>query len=318
VVLMFSWVQQDNLIWAFQSQFFLAQWVPLVALYLLARALPESPASARWFAAACAAGVASVGTMASGILALPLMTAYALLVRMPWRRVGMLAGLSVLCLAAYFHGYETPGGHGSARDLVTREPALLAQYVLLYLGSPVWYALVRWTDDAAFVAQVAGALLLVFTGVRAATVLRSPRAHGVSLAMLFFVGYILATALGTAAGRLVFGLIQATSSRYTTPALMAWLALLAAWLPVLMGRQGRARAGLVLALLVVLVPLTKFQFQAQKDRGDILFQRELAALAVEMRVRDDEQIAHVIYKTDVALDVAARMAAHPAGAWTQP
>ena len=37
VVLMFSWIQDNNITWGFQSQFFLAYLVPLLAFYMLAR-----------------------------------------------------------------------------------------------------------------------------------------------------------------------------------------------------------------------------------------------------------------------------------------
>lgn len=74
---LFLWVQYENLTWGFQSQFFLAQLLPLCGLYWLHKSIVEIHTS-RHFLVACGFGLASVGTMANGVLALPVMTLYAL------------------------------------------------------------------------------------------------------------------------------------------------------------------------------------------------------------------------------------------------
>ncbi|WP_200843251.1 hypothetical protein, partial [Raoultella sp. 18083] len=106
---LFSWVQRENLTWAFQSQFFLAQLLPLAGFYCLYRAT-RPPAAQGWFVAACALGVLSIGTMVNGVMALPMMVLYALVARLGWKRTAVLALLAALCIAAYTAGYVSPGG----------------------------------------------------------------------------------------------------------------------------------------------------------------------------------------------------------------
>ena len=86
VIWLFFWSQWENLTWGFQSQFIMAQMLPLAALYMLYRSLKGGSAT---FALACLLGLMCAGTMANGILALPLMTAYALMTGQGARRIGV-------------------------------------------------------------------------------------------------------------------------------------------------------------------------------------------------------------------------------------
>src|SRR5690606_24519482 len=126
-----------------QSQFFMAQTLPLLAIYLLARACIEDTGhnSRLWFSAACLTGVASAGTMANGIICLPLMAAYLLLSRQSWQRALLLLVLSAAVLMLYFNDYRSPPSHGSVLSTLINEPLELAHYVFLYLGTPFFYLL---------------------------------------------------------------------------------------------------------------------------------------------------------------------------------
>src|SRR5690554_6012735 len=127
---LFQWMQWENFSWAFQSQFFLAQLIPLYALYTIARAADaERHNSLHWFVAACIFGVLAVGTMANGIITLPLLTVYALLTRQGSRRVGVLLILTVVLLGLYFRNFDTPEHHGSLSDAILTQPLALIQYV---------------------------------------------------------------------------------------------------------------------------------------------------------------------------------------------
>ena len=96
---LFLWCQSENFTWAFQSQFFMAQLLPLAALLWLARSMHNT----RWsFTLACLLGVLSAGTMANGVLALPLMFCCALILRLPPLRSAILFGLSVVVITIYF------------------------------------------------------------------------------------------------------------------------------------------------------------------------------------------------------------------------
>lgn len=289
---LFFWSQHENLTWAFQSQFILAQLLPLAALYVLYRSIQGGSVP---FALACVLGVLSAGTMANGILALPMMAVYALLTRQGARRAGVLAALSAIVLIAYFHDYASPGGHGSLSQVLQRKEQFV-RYVAIYLGSPFYFALGEGRVGKT-VALLAG-LFLIATAARFAWQhLRRPQQAALQLALLFFIAYIVGTASGTAAGRMHISMIPAF--RYTTPALMAWTALLALSAPALLALHGRRRQFAYGALLLLMLPMLKFQLKALDSHADEVFDRSIAALAIELRVHDKVEIGHVYPSTGV-------------------
>lgn len=294
------WSQQENLTWGFQSQFILAQLVPLAALYALYRSIQDGAGT---FVLACLLGILSAGTMANGVLALPLMTGYAVLTRQGWRRAGSLALLTALVLFAYFHDYSTPAGHSSPLQSLREHPLQLTRYVLYYLGSPFHFAF--GNKGLGRVAATLGGLFLIASALRfACQSWRQPRQFALPLALLFFIAYIVGTACGTAGGRLIFGLSQALSQRYTTPALMAWAALLVLYAPALLALQERRRrrawGGLVVLALLMMV----YQVRALRPDADELFGRTVAALAVELRIKDQAEIGRVAPNTDIVASSA--------------
>ncbi len=292
---LFSWSQEENLLWAFQSQFILAQLVPLIAFYCLHRAVsaPEPWVYER-FALAIALGIASIGTMANGVLALPLMTLYALVVRWPWRRVALLGVLSCLCVGLYFHGYVAPGAHGSLGQALRDNPGGLVHYVLLYLGGPFFYFWPQGGPVARNVALLSGAFFVLSSVALAWRIVPRARENTLSLALLTFILYIGGSALGTAGGRLIFGVEQALSSRYMTPALMAWSALLIVGLSRF-DATSLVRRHVWIFLLLILAAMLPRQWHALEvsAKRNVNQERWTGALALEMRVRDEAQIGQV-------------------------
>jgi hypothetical protein len=110
---LFSWIQEENLNWAFQSQFILAQLLPLAALYFLHRAATPGMFQNRDFYIAILFGALALGSMANGVLTLPLMTLYAAVVRMGLKRSLLLAILALVAISLYFYDYKAQVHHGS-------------------------------------------------------------------------------------------------------------------------------------------------------------------------------------------------------------
>ena len=285
-MMLFSWVQYDNLTWGFQSQFFLAQLLPLLALYFLYRSTQRE--GLRHFAVACVFGILSVGSMASGVLALPLMLGYAVVLRIDWKRICILAGLMVFCLGVYFLDYHTPGGHGSVRTAISEHPGQMLTYMLAYLGSPFYYFFPG--RYALQTAMAFGLVLIVLSGIKAVHCLKNPRQHALDLCLLVFILHIGGTALATAGGRSLFGVDQATTSRYTTPALMGWTALLVLHAPVLLRSLAHWQRRIVWPIMVLLIVMTPYQAKARRSHHTALYAQELGALAMELGVQDLQQI----------------------------
>ncbi len=301
-ICLFSWAQSQNFSWGFQNQFFLAQLLPLLALYSLYQSGKNQ--STPQFLAAAVLGCLSILTMANGVLALPLMAAYALLQRMGWKKTSLLCALAVACIAVYFANYHVPYNPG--RIIAPIQPWPTAQYSLVYLGLPFYY----FSGKSLWCAQIFGLLFLLLTGVKALQCLRQPTRQGIDLCLLAFIAYIVGTALVTALGRAQFGLAQAVSSRYATPALMAWVALLIAYLPPLLKSLEQWQNRVVWPLLLLLLAMLATQLPAREPQTSVNHEATLAALALELGVHDAAQIQTVVWDATLAERIAQPAIAH--------
>ena len=300
---LFWWIQNDNLIWGFQSQFIFAYLLPLSAFYFLHRATSASTNNYIFFCFALLFGVLSIGSMANGTLTLPLMTSYALVARMGWRRTASLIILSVIALWSYFHDFNAPGGHGSLKEALSETPLNLMTYVLLYLGGPFYYLFGKG-GGGQVIAMISGIFLIVSSAAFAWRIVRIAHITSLPLALLFFILYIGGTALGTGGGRVIFGIDQALTSRYMTPALMAWVALILLFLPRLEAVGQSLRRGIWIPFLLVILLMLPLQLKALASKQSLLFEREIAALALELGVADQSQIGSIFPSADWALSIA--------------
>jgi len=300
---LFSWSQENNLTWGFQSQFILAQLLPLAAFYFIHRAAAAGMHQSRDFYFAILFGVLAIGSMANGVLVLPLMTGYALLARMGWKRGALLAVLSAACLWLYFHDFKAPANHGSLTQALRDDPLGLVHYVLLYVGGPFSYFFGKEGVGQA-VATIAGIFMVGSSAAFAWRIMPVAHKATLSLALLVFILYVGGTALGTAGGRLIFGVDQALSSRYMTPALMAWAALLLLYLPKLKAVSQPVRGKIWMPFLLLVLLMLPQQLKALGSKQDVLFEREIAALALELGVKDQAQIGNVFPSADWAQSIS--------------
>ncbi|VXC06076.1 conserved membrane hypothetical protein [Pseudomonas sp. 8AS] len=308
VAWLFSWSQKENLVWAFQSQFILAQLLPLVAFYYLHKCVAEESKANRYFALAILFGVLSVGSMTNGVLALPLMAVLAALMGLGWRRSGFLLLLAVLAAGAYFYDFVRPPNHGSLAKTLSEDPLGLIQYVLVYVGGP-FYPIAKKLVGHGLVAlhatQTAGLFLVLSALAFLVQELRKRERSTLQLALLTFILYIGGTALGTGGGRLLFGINQALSSRYMTPALMAWAALFMLYAPLLLKKTEGKRWKLWIPAFVLLAMLVSNQKKGLENKDEELFERQVAALAMELRVRDTMLLPRLYPNADDALMFSA-------------
>ena len=301
---LYQWMQHENLAWAFQSQFFLAQLLPLCAFYWLHRTATHSHANIN-FLIACLFGIASAGTMANGILALPLMALYALIARMRIWRVLLLAALSAIILNLYFNNYQSPAHHGSIVETLLQQPVEVVQFVLLYLGTP-FFNLFGRGDLGSVIAMLSSCVMAAIALTFLYQSIRSPRHNTLILALVFGIVYLAGTALGTASGRVTFGVLQAISYRYTTPALMAWACVLTLALPWLLQRGTHFPRLSAVILVATLALMFNLQWQAAKPQHQLVFSREQAGLALALDIQDEAQISQVFEMTpDLLRTVAA-------------
>lgn len=307
---LFLWTQKENLTWAFQSQFFLGQLIPLAMFYFLAVAAEKQSVGS--YAIACALGVLSAGTMANGVVALPL--AFLMSCFLPFsraRRVGLLA-LAVVIPLIHFSGYSQPPGHGSLTKTLMGDPLGVLRYTMIYIGSP-FHTMAKGAQHAPLIAEVAGGILVLASVLAAVAWLSSHYRSPYVAALLFFILFIGGTAVGTAGGRLIFGLGQATSERYTTPAVMAWAALLVVGFSYVRSFSTRGwKLGSVL-LIVVSIVLLAFQSTAVRVNHLMNFDRTIGALSATLGIGDTIFIKHLFPSVEYVRGVVPDIEKHKLG-----
>lgn len=312
VALLFSWTQAENFTWAYQSQFFMAQLVPFVAFYFLFRSL-ERQQENKWLLLAIGFGIASAGTMANGVLALPCMAAVALILNVRQFRGFILVALSIAVAALYFHNYQKPPQHSSPWLEISEHGVAVFRFVLAFLGSPFVYVIPK----SLVAAQVMGGLFLAVLSLLTLRIFGDKQKNPLLFCLLGYEAYLVLTALITAGGRASFGLEYAVSSRYTTPALMAWCALSVALIAYFHDRRRAANAVACVALALVML-LAPNQTRALQTNYPYVFERMIAALALEMGVNDSEQIKNSYYAPLKGLRLANRARRIPTSIFANP
>ena len=295
-----SWAQWRNLTWAYQSQFWLTQLLPLSAFLMLRKAaIHQDQRSSRYFFAACLLGTLALGSMANGVFALPLMTGYALVTRMGWRRTLMLAVISTLGLLAYFYHFHTISDR--LPEFATLSVDML-HFTLNLLGAP-FYAIFGSVP----IAEIAGLFFVFIIAYITYEHLHHIRIHPenrhpLNSALLLFIAYIIVTVLATTANRVFAGTDVAFQVRYNTPILMAWAAMLVIMAPKLIQRTETQRQKLWIPLLTLALLMLPLQFKAMQNHDDELYQRRVAALALDMQIKDLDKINYV-YQKVIYMDI---------------
>lgn len=303
IVLTFSWVQEENITWAFQSQFFLASLMPLASFYFLARH-QQTKNIATFYLSLLFAVLSSV-TMANGLLALPLLLILSLVYRLSYLKSTVILLTTATTLFFYFQDYHAPANHGSLGKTLLHHPVEFFQYIFTYLGGPYYHA---FTDYGFFsdhttiaLTQFLGAVLVFATLFLTFKALTTQWKHPMIFALITFLAYIGGTAFGTASGRAIFGIHQALASRYSTPALMAWIALslLVAYYII---SAKRPFYSIRISLVLIPLALLPYQLKTLDNNPQKIFERNIAALAIEMDVRDEEYLTKIFPSADWLLN----------------
>ncbi|WP_164263072.1 hypothetical protein [Stenotrophomonas maltophilia] len=298
------WTQENNLTWGFQSQFFLAQLLPLASLLLLWRSSVAPRCRNAWFGAALLLAVVAAGSMANGVLATWLLLAGCILGRQGTKRIVLVAVVALGVTALYFHGYVSPGTHGSLSSTLRDSPRGVMWFLFAYLGSP--FAHLAGDDKPNLsVAVGCGAIVTILALYLAGTtLLRKHRGVDLELALSLFVGYLGTSAFAVAGSRIVFGLDSAVASRYTTPALLVIACVMILGVARLCRRFSWARGQAAAVLLVIPLVFLPLQWNAVKHNPLADFEKTTAAMALEMGARDDEQILWTYPDSPRALEIA--------------
>ena len=298
IVMIFSWIQENNIVWGFQSQFFAAYFFPLLSFYLLVKSVQNNNT---WhYIVALLAGIISAGTMANGVMALPILLLLSLLLKNHFLKSIVIFITSLGVLYLYFSDYHAPVGHGSLSDTLINHPKEFFQYIFAYLGGIFYYIFGKRSHSIPQFFGFTMILTSLFFTYVALIKKNSNRYYYVILGYLLYYG---GTAFGTAGGRVIFGLDQAFASRYMTPSLIAWSLLLVVLLHYF--KNNKKIVNILLAFIVIIcITLSVFQLQVFKNQSDSLFDRKVAIVALEMGIRDESYIKNIFPFVDWIITMA--------------
>ncbi|WP_174873389.1 hypothetical protein [Vogesella oryzae] len=319
VFTLFSWVflltQSDNFYLAFQSQFILAQLLPLSAFYFLAR-YAQLRQVIYFILAFCCAALA-IGSMANGVLAFPLMFIYACLLRLDGSKCVVLLIAAVIFPIAYFFHYQAPDGHGHLMAALLERPDRFLCYVLMYIGSPFHYLLGKG-NLGPVAAVLAGGAFVSFALLSLYRQWQKKQKSAFVFALLFFIAYIIGTAVGTAGGRLIFGVEQALETRYTTPAIMAWAALALVMGKTFAFTSINSKKMLCTGTILLMVAMLGFQLKVLKPVDTIYKVRQQAAIALALKVNDTEYLKTLFPDPDYSLKISGEAATQGISVFARP
>jgi hypothetical protein len=215
-ILIFSPLQWENMLWGFQIVFLLPLATVTASLWT-ARSL-RRPFNFVVTAALCLITTFSIASgFASWLVGTPLLLASktdppARGEKMCWIAWTTLAIASV-CI--YVNGFKHPADHPNP-ILAFQHPILASQFFLAYIGNPFSSGT---AFDRAVIAQLAGAALLVPLSAGIIYLYRSRRDRVLlanTLPWISLIGFALANAFLTTAGRLGFGMRGTMLSRYVS------------------------------------------------------------------------------------------------------
>lgn len=235
--------QLINLVWSFQVQFVMVYLAMTVALHQLSR----HDRGIGHILAAIAAGCIATGSMANGVLVWPLLWSVAVQRRVPLRWILILVAAGAAMLIAYLSGFVRPAEHSSPLEALTKPLATL-HYLCAFLGNPLW------SLNPALAVTAGAITLAVTTWTAVRLLLRWSRLTPAEAVLLHVILLVVATGAMIAAGRLYLPLEAMLNSRYGTPALLLWSALLGTGLPQML-RNGPWRTAFLTAFVLGLALL---------------------------------------------------------------
>ena len=315
-VFCFSWMQEENLVRGFQVAFVLAYLVPLLAFVALAKSAEWSRRDPvrgrRWFVGSVVAGVAALGTMANGVLVLPLLAASGIALRQPGRRVAIVVATAVVAISAFSIGYVTPAHHRQPLEGMIHNGRDVSLFLLRLLGSPI-----HGVVDNPIAAELAGALVIAAAMTSAIRWWRGKARPPLQLALIVFLAYAILSAAAAAGGRAHFGLDYAFSSRYRTTALLTWAALAVSILSQSRGNRFAHRLFTLFALIsaVAFVPSQLAAFDG--DATALRHHEAIAALALELGARDIDA-THWIFPNERVFERAEEARAQRVSIFSNP
>ncbi|UXA47619.1 hypothetical protein [Xanthomonas prunicola] len=276
----FLWMQDDNLTWGFQSQFIAVYLFAIASFLAYSRSTREGPLTPQVLGLVLA--FTSMLSMSNGLIAFPVLVVMSVMLRLTWKHSLVAIAAMGVAWALYFHGYRSPPYHASPVDGILHHPIDVIHYALNFLGSPA-----AFLGAGLHAPLIVGMLLLMTVTTIGVLLVRRGELNSYRLYIGATFAFAAAAALLAGSGRYNLGLDTAFTSRYTTPALIAWLSAFLLFADV----ASKTRFWTVVAVLGVLVlPAGLWSQRIMMTMPPQPFYRDVAVLGVKMGIRDGSYI----------------------------
>ncbi len=224
---LFCWVQSENFLWGFQTQFMAVYTFALLSLLFFSKFVSSHKKKfAGW---SILFALMSSISLSNGIFIWVVIIFLSILSDIPKKAKIIIIALGATLLFVFIFTFKKPAQHNDPIDNILHHTFTWIEYVLCFLSSQLLVVRqflefhsynMAWFKFCAMLLSSIGCFTLFWMFYHDYKNKRLANDYN-----LFFYGiafFILITAALTAAGRLRFGVVQAMSSRYTTPALIYW------------------------------------------------------------------------------------------------
>lgn len=216
IVFSFSWKQDENIVWAFQSQFWLAYLFPLLAFLFLSLSESHQDRGKLYYGLSCIFGILSAGTMANGVLVLPILVVQSYFLRKTWFSISFLVAIAIVSTYLYLDSYQTAAHNHSALDNIKNLKMEMIIFFIEYLGSPLKSMYGSFVFGILHLYLICNVLINCF----------KEKIKPIYFSIIAFVTYYLCSAIIITAARVDIGISAALVGRYTTPTIISFFLVL--------------------------------------------------------------------------------------------
>ena len=205
-LLIFSPVQFENWLWGWQIQIFLNVLAGVAAVWSLAR----WPGQWKGIILSTICAIVSSYSFNNGLLIW--LAASVMFAQKGWKGKPIAVWVTAFLVTAafYYYGYAIP----SSLQVFIQHPYDFIRYVLAYIGAPLGCLGFEFKTDIAICIALVATIMLVSSAI---FVYRSSREEfSKLLPWMALAAYAFGSAFATGVGRVVLGIEQALTSRYTT------------------------------------------------------------------------------------------------------
>jgi hypothetical protein len=286
--IVFSWLQKQNLTWAFQSQFLLSIYLPFLTIYFTIKYWKED--KKHLFFMTILLGILSIGTLASGLTIIPIILLFSLWFKRPKWEIALLAIISLVTWLSYFYKYSNPAQTSNPFSALHHHFPVVIKYIFIFLVSPAIHTIGKSNRLLIIGLGISWLILSLYSIIR---VLRKRNSTDSKIVLVLCLTYLGVFSALTAVGRYSFGATEALESRYLTVSL-SFLAL-SGFLILSDFRSIQKKLTWSSSFTIVIFTLLLFlptQFEVFSSDG-FVFNQKLAALSLNLSIPDDNQIKNI-------------------------